>query len=159
MILSFLHRNTADVSLAEDLTSRTFFNALRALPKYTHRQPFRLWLYAIAANEMRMHWRKEKTRHSVLAALQRDVKAGRVRFHSGVSQADLEDRVRRYSRVAELLGTLPERYRIPLSLKYIESLRLEEIASITGKRLGTVKSLVHRGLKLLRKRAARKDAT
>jgi RNA polymerase sigma-70 factor (ECF subfamily) len=158
-ILTFLHRNTSDVSLAEELTSRTFFKALRALPKYAHRQPFRLWLYAIAANEMRMHWRAEKTRRSALASLQHDVKAGRVRFHSGESQADLEDRMRRYSRVVELLGALPEKYRIPLSLRYIESLRLEEIASITGKRLGTVKSLLHRGMKLLRKRAARKDAT
>jgi RNA polymerase sigma-70 factor (ECF subfamily) len=158
-ILNFLYRNTADVNLAEELTSRTFFKALCALPKYVHRQPFRLWLYAIATNEMRMYWRAEKTRHSVLTALQRDVKAGRVLFHSSEAQADLEDRMRRYSSLVELLGALPEKYRIPLSLKYIESLRLEEIASITGKRLGTVKSLVHRGLKLLRRSANQKNAT
>src|SRR5690242_15578242 len=58
MILNYAFRRTLDVNLAEELTSNTFFKALRALPKYRPgAQPLRAWLYSIATNELRMHWR------------------------------------------------------------------------------------------------------
>lgn len=49
------------------------------------------------------------------------------------------------------LAQLPERRRIALVLRYYEDLRLEDVAEVLGCRLGTAKSLVHRGLASLRK--------
>src|SRR5258705_13276141 len=60
VILNYTFRRTLSVSAAEELTSNTFFKALRALPKYRGEQPIRSWLYAIATNELRMHWRGRK---------------------------------------------------------------------------------------------------
>src|SRR6266851_8577710 len=55
-ILNYLYRRTLSVTVAEELTSNTFFKALRGLPGF-HPQPqirFRSWLYRIATNEARM---------------------------------------------------------------------------------------------------------
>jgi RNA polymerase sigma-70 factor, ECF subfamily len=57
-VLNFVYRCTQDTALAEDLASNTFLQALRALPRYDHRASFLAWLFRIALNEVRMHWRK-----------------------------------------------------------------------------------------------------
>ncbi len=59
-ILNYIYRRVMDIETAEDLTSKTFFNALHALPNYRQRSSFRAWLYRIATNEMKMHWRSDK---------------------------------------------------------------------------------------------------
>ena len=59
-ILNYLFHRTLNLAVAEDLTSNTFLNALRGLPKYRHKAAFRAWLYQIASNELRMHWRERK---------------------------------------------------------------------------------------------------
>lgn len=50
----------------------------------------------------------------------------------------------------EVLSRLPERQRRALVLRYYADLTLEQIADVLGCPLGTVKSLVHRGLARLR---------
>jgi RNA polymerase sigma-70 factor (sigma-E family) len=49
------------------------------------------------------------------------------------------------------LAQLPERRRTALVLRYYEDLRIEDVADALGCRVGTAKSLVHRGLASLRK--------
>ena len=49
-----------------------------------------------------------------------------------------------------LLGSVPERQREVLILRFGEELELEEIAEATGRPIGTVKSHLFRGLKALR---------
>ena len=60
------------------------------------------------------------------------------------------EKMRSFSRLHELLDVLPEKYRTVLVLRYFEGLTYEEVAQVLRKRIGTVKSLVHRGLKCLR---------
>src|SRR5262245_19160411 len=60
-IFRFIHRRTSARELTADITQQTFLKALVALPRYEPRGlPFRAWLYRIALNELRMHWRKRK---------------------------------------------------------------------------------------------------
>jgi len=49
----------------------------------------------------------------------------------------------------DVLAALPARQRAALTLRYYEDLPIDEIASIMRTRPGTVKSLIHRGLRLL----------
>jgi hypothetical protein len=53
--------------------------------------------------------------------------------------------------IASLVATLPERYRSAIILRYVEGLRLEEVAAILKQPLGTAKSNVHRAVNLLRR--------
>ena len=48
------------------------------------------------------------------------------------------------------LRRLPPKQRTVLALRYYEDLSVDAIAQLTGMRLGTVKSLLHRSLKQLR---------
>jgi RNA polymerase sigma-70 factor (ECF subfamily) len=52
--------------------------------------------------------------------------------------------------LATLVADLPRRYRTPLILRYVEGLKLDEVAEILGQPLGTTKSNVHRGINALR---------
>ncbi len=61
-ILSYVYRRTMNAALAEELTSNTFFKALRALPEYEHRGHFSAWLYRIATNEIKAHRRTASSR-------------------------------------------------------------------------------------------------
>jgi RNA polymerase sigma-70 factor (ECF subfamily) len=45
---------------------------------------------------------------------------------------------------------LPHNYRLIISLRYFEDLKLEEIADILGENLNTVKTRLYAGLKKLR---------
>jgi RNA polymerase sigma factor (sigma-70 family) len=63
----------------------------------------------------------------------------------------VREKRKQYLVVHKALGRLPEPYQAALTLRYIEGLGNEEIAEILGKRLGTVKSLIHRGLAKLAK--------
>jgi RNA polymerase sigma factor (sigma-70 family) len=49
----------------------------------------------------------------------------------------------------------PERYRTALALRFYEDLPEAEIAALMGCRLGTVKSLIHRGLQKMREELER----
>ena len=54
----------------------------------------------------------------------------------------------------ELLRTLPEPMRVAMVLRYQEEMMPDEIARLLGKSVASVKSHLHQGLKLLRRKAA-----
>jgi RNA polymerase sigma-70 factor (ECF subfamily) len=58
------------------------------------------------------------------------------------------------SRVEDLLRGLPEPMRVAVVLRYQEEMLPDEIAKVLAQPVGTVKSNLHRGLKLLRRKAA-----
>ena len=78
VVLNYVFRRTLDVALAEELTSNTFFNALRALGSYENRGKFLAWLYRIAGNEIRLNWRARRKQHKGEARWRAEL--GRVRF-------------------------------------------------------------------------------
>ncbi len=49
------------------------------------------------------------------------------------------------------LAELPEKYRVVCNMYFIEDFSYEEIAKMLGLRLGTVRSRLHRGRKLLQR--------
>jgi RNA polymerase sigma-70 factor (ECF subfamily) len=148
-ILNYLYRQTLDVHVAEELTSNTFFKALRGLQAYRDQGSFRAWLYRIATNELRMYWRREKKfrilrRHSPLelvCSTQCD----------GSAIEDDEETLVGFAQLKSALDRLPERYRTAIDLRYFEKMPYAEVAEVLGKPTGTVRSLVHRGLGRLRR--------
>jgi RNA polymerase sigma-70 factor (ECF subfamily) len=58
------------------------------------------------------------------------------------------------ARLEELLRGLPEAMRVAVVLRYQEEMLPDEIASLLGQPVATVKSNLQRGLQLLRRKAA-----
>ena len=54
-----------DPDLAADLTQETFAEAFRDLDRFDGEGTFAAWLYAIAHNRLRMHWRRQQVRRLV----------------------------------------------------------------------------------------------
>ncbi|MHC4400335.1 MAG: RNA polymerase sigma factor [Planctomycetota bacterium] len=153
-ILRYVYRRTLDAAVAEELTSNTFFKALRALPEYDHRGHFAAWLYRIATNEIQARRRTASSRREGNHPCPEEL--GRVYFASqGPDGEDVEEKMRAFAQLHEALCRLPDKYQVVLSLRYFEAMPYAEIAKVLGKKLGTVKSLIHRGLKQLKRRYRR----
>jgi RNA polymerase sigma-70 factor (ECF subfamily) len=141
-ILGYIHHCTLDRTVTEDLTSNVFLAAFRHLGRYRWRQiPFRAWLYRIATNEVRMHYRRHKRIRSVSLQPEHEALAAPV-SSSGEGPTAAEE----YRLVHKALLQLRLKYRTAIILRYFEDKTITEIASITGRKEGTIKSQLHRGL-------------
>lgn len=151
-VLGFAYRCTWNRAVAEDLTSATFLKALRSIHRYDHRARFSAWLYRIATNEIRMHWR---TRSRAEAAHRRACEESKqtltFRDVSGLETSETAaEQTLVLARVRDAVGRLPDRYRTVIMLRYFEGLPCDMVAEVLHRRIGTVKSLLHRGAKRLR---------
>src|SRR4029077_16941929 len=100
--------------------------------------PIRPWFLAIVANQCRTALRSRWW--SV-------VRIGRV---DGAGGGEFEDRIVRGAALRAALRSLRTDQREALVLRYYLDLPLDEIASITGVPLGTVKSRINRALAAMR---------
>ena len=135
---------------------------MRALPKFHSRGvPIQAWLYRIASNEIKTHYRADKKRRKLNQVLFAELPPDRVHFNSPQPQGQeqLCEQMEGYALLHRSISRLPERYQRVLVLRYFEALKLEQVAQVLGKRIGTVKSLIHRGLARLRKIIDKESAT
>jgi RNA polymerase sigma-70 factor, ECF subfamily len=153
-IFAYVLRRTGNVAIARDVTAETFLHALQHLGTFRWRNvPFAAWLYRIAANALATQQRDRRT-----ASLE---ELRLILGYDVVDSADLEaeliaaeDELRRHAaflRMQRLVAQLPPRYQEVIALRYFEEKTIPEIAAITRKREGTVKSLISRGLQKLRR--------
>jgi RNA polymerase sigma-70 factor (ECF subfamily) len=140
-ILGYIYHCTLDTHAAEDLTSNVFLSAFRHLGRYKLRQiPFRAWLFRIATNEVRMHWRRQK-RFKIVR-----LRMDNAEYVAEQSTGDSFAKAEQYRLLHKALLELRIKYRTVIILRYFESKSIAEICKITGKKEGTVKCQLHREL-------------
>ncbi len=154
-IYGYILRRVGSVEVAQDITSEVFYKALRGLPKFQWRGfSIRSWLYRIAGNEIRSYYKKTSYTTVSLELLCEEYGvefSDRTNLMLEAEQAErLLETQYRYQEVRALLLTLPAHYQEVLTLRFTEELKISEIARVLGKREGTVKSLLSRGLEKLR---------
>lgn len=141
-IFRFIYRRVNARELTADLTQQTFLKALLALPRYESRGlPFRAWLYRIAMNELRMHWRKKK--EVVMDLSYAEVDTLRTEIGLAEDQEDLQ-------RLARSLSKLPADKARLIELRYIDGLSFLEVGQVLGIAEDAAKMRVHRVLGTLR---------
>ena len=149
-LLRYLVFLTGNRELAEDIFQETWIRVMERGKQYNGKSKFDTWLFAIARHLV-IDWSRKKTTTS-LEALQEqygnehafDVPS------EGPSPFDaIKSREKRES-VQSALSTLDSLHREVLVLRFHEELALEEIATITGAPLSTVKSRLYRGLAALK---------
>lgn len=151
-IFGYALRRTADIEVAQDVTSQVFFKALKNIGQFRWRDiPFSSWLYRIASNEVADSFRDRKRRRAYF-----EEKAGTIDISNSSPENELaqaEEELRKHEEflsVHENISRLSFRYQEVLTLRYFENKNLKEIGAILGKSEGTVKSLLHRALRKLR---------
>jgi len=134
-----------DWALAQDLAQETF---LRVLRQHTTRgeRSFKPWLYTIATNLARDHFKASATRLSTPLAPEHEV--GMPDDLPGPEESVLRGEQR--SALADALNQLGLEYRMTLWLRFYCDLSLQEIADTLDIPLGTVKWRLSTGLRRLR---------
>src|SRR2546429_8582008 len=150
-LLRYLVYLSGNRDLAEDLFQETWIRVLERGHQYDGRHEFSTWLYAVARNLTIDYLRKKSTRS--LDGLMED------EDHAPLEPADTRPMAwevvqqhEQSERVSAALVSIPAEYREAVVLRFQEGLALDEIATVTGSPLGTVKSRLYRGLNMLMSR-------
>ena len=152
-IFNFALKRTADIQLALDITSITFLKALNQINKYRWRDvPFGAWLYRIAGNEVNDHYRRKGGKR--IASIEEIAElADTGDYADEINHAEEElSRHEEFLLLHKKLAELPEMYQEVITLKFFEKKKIKEIVKILGKKEGTIKSLIHRGLEKLKEK-------
>jgi RNA polymerase sigma-70 factor (ECF subfamily) len=135
---------------AEESLQDAFVRAYRALERYPteqiHSLHLRAWLYRITLNVVRNRARRH-------VAAQVDIEGGlaaRLAGPAAEQPAAIVEAHERRERLAREITRLPERYATAVVLRHVQGLSYAEAAVVLDQPVGTVKSDVHRGLRLLR---------
>jgi RNA polymerase sigma factor (sigma-70 family) len=123
-------------ALADDVAQETFIKAYRALRGFRGGASFSTWLCAIAANELRAEWRRQKRRAEFL-----EEEGGELAAEPACG--DGRD-------LTAALQRLSEMQRAALVLCFEHGLTHEEAAAALGCPVGTLKSHISRGKLRLR---------
>lgn len=141
-IFRFILRRASSMELTADLTQQTFLKAMLGLERYEARGlPFRAWLYRIAMNELRMHWRK---RREIVIDLDRTEVEGMFE-EMGLPAGDDE-----MLRLADALGRLNEDKARLIELRFMDGLSFAELGQVLGIGEDAAKMRTHRVLASLR---------
>src|SRR5437763_3346008 len=140
---------------AEDITQEAFLRAYRFFDRYNRSMPFESWLYRIISNVFidEVRKRPKVKAHSLDQPLTGANVEGDVCIELPDSandpammmlQTELDEPLQR------ALNALPVDFRQTVILADVEGLSYEEISESMGCSLGTVRSRLHRGRKILR---------
>jgi RNA polymerase sigma-70 factor (ECF subfamily) len=140
-VLRFFHNKAP--SAANDLAQRTFLGCFEGLARLRDDSKFRAFLFAIACNQLRKHYRHDRIEgeqidFGTVSAVDLDPSP------SGVVAERDEQRV-----LLAALRRIPVEYQIVLELAYWEDMTAVEIADVLELPLGTAKTRIRRGRQLL----------
>ena len=146
MVGTVIWRATGDQNAVDDLAQETFLRVFRALPYFDARAKLSTWIYTIAHRVSIDHLRKSGRwrEESLLTDEDSWTVAVAATPEAVVARQELDQLVRNG------LARIPEKYRIPLVYAAIDGLDYPTIAAMLGVPIGTVKTLVFRGKRMLK---------
>lgn len=140
-LMSFVTAKTGDQHLAEELVSNCFYKALSKLHTYKPSEKgFTAWLYTIALNEVRMHFRKSKQ-----ASFAFDIE----NFKEIIS-SDSSDNEELKEEIQQKLSYIPDKDLQLLELRFTENLSFQNIGEILNTSSDNAKTKTYRLLKKIR---------
>ncbi len=151
-IFNYILRRTAEIDLAQDLTSQTFFKALKKLGTFRWQNvPFSAWLYRIATNEINGFYRKQKKIIKIgLDKIPEIPSKDSADKEMKKAEKELESK-KEFIKLHQSILKLNPIYQTIITLRFFEKKKISEIGQILSRPTGTIKSQIHRALKELRK--------
>ena len=150
-ILGYILKRTANLEIAQDITSETFFKALKKLWQFQWKNiPFSAWLYRIANNEIANFYRKKNYKTVSLEKISEPITPSSPALEILEAEQELKKH-QDFLKIQEKISKLEIKYQEVIALRFFEKKQIKEIGQILGKKEGTIKSLLSRGLEKLRK--------
>jgi RNA polymerase sigma-70 factor (ECF subfamily) len=142
-----LSRFIRDPGEVEDVTQEAFIKAYRALPNFRGDSAFYTWLYRIGINTAKNYLAGLGRRTPTMTDLEGEDGEGMDGIEQlqdmNTPEAELMSR-QVFDTVNATLNDLPEELRTAITLREIEGLSYEDIASIMNCPIGTVRSRIFR---------------
>ena len=129
---------TGDRELAEDLAQEAFVRVARRLTGLRNADSVRWYLRRTVVNLVNSHLRRQRVERAYMPALASSV--------VGMSATDVVTN----QAVRDAIAQLSARQRTVVVLRYYQDLTDQQIASVLGCPVGTVKSALHRAAAILR---------
>ena len=146
-VYRFLYYRTRSATLAEDLTSETFFRALRSMNNFRWQgKDFGAWLMTIARNLATDHFKAGRTR---LEMTTEDMGQHDDSTHEGPESLVLASLTNEI--LLEALTQLPVEQRDCLVMRFLQGMSIAETAKALARSDGAVKQLQLRGVRNLAK--------
>lgn len=146
-IFRLVQRLISGAENVEDLAQEVFIRAYRSLGDFKGEASFYTWLYKIALNLCRNHYRTKGRRPAMEEIQEGDGAAG---FEDGELNPE-EEVFRRefWERLRRALDALPGEQREAVVLCDLEGMSYEEMADLLGVPIGTIRSRIFRGRRAL----------
>ncbi len=147
-------RMTKNDKDAEDLVQEAMVKAYRFWDKFEPGSNCRAWLFKIMTNIFINEYRSKSRSPMAVNVDEVDDNFLLGQLASGVNVEDPEKQL--FAKVFDddvkkAIENLPDDFRLVIVLSFLEGFSYQEIAEIADLQLGTVKSRLHRGRKLLQK--------
>ncbi len=152
ILYNYALRMTSDPDDAHDLVQETYLKAYRFWDKYEKGTNIRAWLFRIMKNSYINRYRKETKEPDTVDYNDIQNFYNTIRYESS-DPNDLQEKIfggLLEDDVVRAIESLPEDFRTVVILCDIEGLSYEEIAEFVDCPIGTVRSRLHRGRKMLR---------
>lgn len=150
-VYRFCMKLCLDKTNAEDLYQQTFLKALESDVKLDWDQNPKAFFFSFAHNLWKSDRRKNARRAAIAPSKPLDDETENLLY----SDENVEEKVFRKELIKqtnEIIESLPEKIRIPLTLHYLFELPVEQIAQMIKKPPGTIKSRLFKGRTLIKKR-------
>lgn len=148
-VYGYVRRLVPDEHLAEDLTQEVFLHVQRALSSYDPERDPRPWLFTIATNKLRDHWRSRAHGGRGDARFDQDELGERLPAPTpGPDQGLADEELAEHVRGA--IDQLPEGMRAAVLLRVYEGLSFEDIGRILERNEVAARKRYSRALEALR---------
>ena len=147
-LLNFLNGFIHDPEVCEDLLQETFIRVYRNRYSYQPISKLSTWVFTIAGNLARSEYRRNK-RWSMVS-INPKAKDGEDAYTRPLESVhvlpdDRADGILKDTYIQDALSRISVNFRELIVLRDVQQLSYEEIATITGLPMGTVKSRINRG--------------
>jgi RNA polymerase sigma-70 factor (ECF subfamily) len=147
----FLVRLVQDPFAADDLFQQTWIRIMEKIGSYDARHPFDPWMFSVARN-LTIDYLRKRRAVSLDAPDDVGIAPSSRLTASGPDPLEQILEQERGTILAAAIAELPVIHREILTLRFEEAMKLEEIATVAGIPLSTVKSRLLRALESLRGR-------
>lgn len=156
-IFNLVYRQVGDFEDATDLTAQTFLHALRAYDRFRGDAQAYTWLYRIAVNLCKNHFRKRdrEARFQLISldapinidgeGMEREIEDNTYCPQEMLMGKELQEKIQ------QAISNLSEDLRMVILLRDVQGLSYQEIADITRSSVEAVKSRIFRARGNLRK--------
>ncbi|HEY6291264.1 MAG TPA: sigma-70 family RNA polymerase sigma factor [Terriglobia bacterium] len=147
-VLAICRRKLESLEEAEDAANDVFARLPAALRTYDSSQPLSGWLSTVASNYCVDLLRKRRSEQRLLEPVNPEAPEPAAPMHSPIDELLAEEAS---EAVRDAIFSLPERYLVPLVMRYFSELSYDEIAQTLGTSRTHVAVLIFRAKQQLRR--------